>query len=69
MRDEFLKETTFTSLAQAHRLLEDWRRDYNGFRPLSAIGWLIPNDAGPFIGPLCQLTVALGFRRPAIALR
>lgn len=29
LRDEFLNETLFTSLAQARAALEDWRRDYN----------------------------------------
>jgi transposase InsO family protein len=43
LRDEFLNETTFTSLAQARVLLEDWRRDYNGVRPHSGIGWLTPD--------------------------
>jgi putative transposase len=43
LRDEFLNETTFTSLAQARALLEDWRRDYNGVRPHSGIGWLTPD--------------------------
>src|SRR6478736_4129760 len=43
LRDELLNETTFTSLAQARVLLEDWRRDYNGVRPHSGIGWLTPD--------------------------
>lgn len=51
LRDEFLNETTFTSLAQARTLLEDWRRDYNGVRPHSGIGWLTPDAyAARFIG-------------------
>jgi putative transposase len=43
LRDEFLNETTFTSLAQARATLEKWRRDYNGVRPHSRIGWLTPD--------------------------
>jgi putative transposase len=42
LRDEFLNETLFTSLMQAHLALEDWRRDYNNVRPHSRIGWLAP---------------------------
>lgn len=42
LRDEFLNETLFTSLAQARVALEDWRRDYNTVRPHSRIGWLTP---------------------------
>jgi len=40
LRDEFLNETLFTSLAQARAALEEWRRDYNTVRPHSRIGWL-----------------------------
>ena len=42
LRDEFLNETLFTSLAHARAALEDWRRDYNTVRPHSRIGWLTP---------------------------
>ena len=44
LRDEFLNETLFTSLAQARAALEEWRRDYNTVRPHSRIGWLTPAD-------------------------
>jgi len=43
LRDEFLNETTFTSLAQAKAVLEEWRLDYNAVRPHSSIGWLMPD--------------------------
>jgi putative transposase len=43
LRDEFLNETTFTSLAQAKAVLEEWRLDYNAVRPHSSIGWLTPD--------------------------
>ena len=42
LRDEFLNETLFTSLAHARAALEEWRRDYNTVRPHSRIGWLTP---------------------------
>lgn len=42
LRDEFLNETLFTSLAQARATLEEWRRDYNTVRPHSRIDWLTP---------------------------
>jgi putative transposase len=42
LRDEFLNETLFASLAQARIALEEWRRDYNTVRPHSRIGWLTP---------------------------
>jgi len=43
LRDEFLNETLFTSLAQARAALEQWCRDYNAVRPHSRIGWLTPD--------------------------
>ena len=42
LRDEFLNETQFRSLAHARVTLEEWRRDYNTSRPHSSIGWLTP---------------------------
>jgi putative transposase len=47
LRDEFLNETLFTSLAQARAALAEWRRDYNNVRPHSSVsGVLRP----PFCG-------------------
>ena len=43
LRDEFLNETVFSSLAEARIPLERWRRDYNGNRPHSRLGWLTPS--------------------------
>ena len=53
LRDEFLNETVFTTLAQARVELEECRRDYNTERPHSALGNLTPiayaarNASGP----------------------
>ena len=44
LRDEFLNETAFSSLAEARILLEQWRRDYNQQRPHSRLGWLTPSE-------------------------
>lgn len=38
LRDEFLNEAIFTSLAHARQELETWRRDYNHFRLHSSLG-------------------------------
>jgi len=51
LRDEFLNETLFTSLAHARVALEDWRRDYNNIRPHSRIGWLAPAVYASQFGP------------------
>ena len=44
LRDEFLNETVFSSLAEVRVLLAEWRRDYNEQRPHSRLGWLTPSE-------------------------
>ena len=44
IRDEFLNEHWFGSIAEARVLLEAWRQDYNGVRPHSALGYLTPEE-------------------------
>ena len=46
LRDEFLNETIFTSLAHARQELEAWRHDYNHFRPHSSLGNRTPAEWG-----------------------
>lgn len=43
-RDECLNEHWFSTLDDARRTIEDWRRDYNEERPHSALGGLPPRD-------------------------
>jgi len=42
LRDECLNEHWFLTLADARRLIEDWRMDYNRSRPHSSLGNLTP---------------------------
>jgi putative transposase len=44
LRDECLNEQWFTSLSDAQRSIERWRRDYNARRPHSALGWRTPRE-------------------------
>lgn len=44
LRDECLNQSWFTSLADARRLVEDWRQDYNEARPHSALGYRTPDE-------------------------
>ena len=37
-RDECLNENWFVNLNDAKRKIEDWRQEYNGFRPHSSLG-------------------------------
>jgi transposase InsO family protein len=58
-RDECLNEHEFRSLAHARVITEDWRCDYNGFRPHKSLGNLTPQE---FAGSL-QTTTSLHFPR------
>ena len=42
LRDECLNENVFESLAEARRILEEWRQDHDSKRPHSALGWQSP---------------------------
>jgi putative transposase len=44
LRDECLNEHVFSSLAQARRVIEAWRIDYNTVRPHSSLGYLTPKE-------------------------
>jgi putative transposase len=44
-RDECLNQSWFTSLGDARATVEAWRRDYNGCRPHSALGYQTPDEA------------------------
>jgi transposase InsO family protein len=57
LRDELLDREIFYTLGEAKVLIERWRKEYNTFRPHSALGyrppapeavqWPIPETAGP----------------------
>ena len=44
LRDECLNANWFTSLSDARRKIEDWRRDYNQQRPHSSLNYLPPAE-------------------------
>jgi len=43
-RDECLNEHEFHSLAHARLIIENWRRDYNTFRPHRSLGNRTPEE-------------------------
>jgi putative transposase len=43
-RDECLNEHWFASLAEARAVIEEWRVDYNEYRPHSSLGELTPEQ-------------------------
>ena len=44
LRDECLNEHVFTSLAEARRIIEAWRIDYNTNRPHTSLDGLTPSE-------------------------
>ena len=42
MRDELLNRELFTTLAEAKKLIAEWRREYNQIRPHSALHYRPP---------------------------
>jgi putative transposase len=44
LRDECLNGHLFQSLAQARRIIERWRQDYNAKRPHTSLGGLTPAE-------------------------
>ena len=42
LRDELLNREIFTTLTEAKVLIEQWRREYNGVRPHSSLGYRPP---------------------------
>lgn len=44
LRDECLNVHQFSSMAEAQRLIEAWRLDYNQHRPHSSLGHLTPDE-------------------------
>ena len=49
-RDECLNEHWFLGLQDAKKKIEDWRREYNGFRPHSSLGDQTPVNLPGFSG-------------------
>lgn len=44
LRDECLNQEIFSSIEQAGIVLENWREEYNNYRPHSALGGLSPSE-------------------------
>ena len=52
MRDELLNRELFTTLTEAKVLIARWRREYNGIRPHSSIGYRPPAPEAVLVGVL-----------------
>ena len=52
LRDECLNANWFTSLGDARRKIEAWRKDYNENRPHSALNYRTPAEFARAAGPL-----------------
>ena len=61
MRDDLLNVEEFGSLAEAQVITEDWRIEYNTYRPHSALGGLTPAEyAGQWTNPTPSITLMAG---------
>lgn len=58
LRDECLAQSWFTRLADARAIVEAWRRDYNGARPHSALGYRTPDETRAGFRPTTTTTAA-----------
>jgi putative transposase len=66
-RDECLSEHWFTSLADARRTIEAWRRDYNEVRPHRSLGYQTPAE---FLSSLGSVGLrASGASAPTLPLK
>ena len=52
MRDELLDREIFTTLAEAKVLINQWRKEYNHFRPHSSLGYRPPAPEATLTGVL-----------------
>ncbi len=52
LRDECLNVSWFWNLFDARRKIEAWRRDYNGLRPHSSLGYRTPEEFAHQVAPL-----------------
>ncbi|KPL55892.1 hypothetical protein ABB55_14335 [Prosthecomicrobium hirschii] len=55
LRNECMNEHVFSSLAEARRIIENWRIDYNTLRPHSSLGGLAPSVFASWPDQ-CQIT-------------
>jgi putative transposase len=44
LREEFLNEHLFLSLAAARRIIEAWRTDFNNLHPHNSLGGMAPAE-------------------------
>lgn len=59
IRDECLNEHWFSALAEARKIIEDWRQDYNHVRPHSSLNYLTPAEFIAGQGAGCAGLVAV----------
>ena len=60
-RDECLNRETFRNVAEARQVVENWRREYNEFRPHSSLGYMTPAEFSHRYGSSSRPPVSFRF--------
>lgn len=60
-RDECLNRELFRNTAEARQVVENWRREYNEFRPHSSLGYLTPAEFSHRYGSSSRPPVSFRF--------
>lgn len=68
LRDECLNSHVFATVADAQRILDGWRADYNGVRPHSALGDRTPTEAAALFRSSREECQSMSMNRTGIEL-
>lgn len=66
-RDECLNMEVFRNAAEARRVVENWRREYNEFRPHSSLGYMTPSEFSHRYGSSSRPPVSFRFHSGAVS--
>lgn len=66
-RDECLNREVFHNAAEARRVVENWRREYNEFRPHSSLGYMTPSEFSHRYGSSSRPPVSFRFHSGVVS--
>jgi len=62
LRDECLNQEVFRNIAEARQVVENWRHEYNHYRPHSSLGYLSPAAFAAHTGSSSRPTASFRFQ-------